>query len=219
MKPVISPTTENYRGFTHQPAITIGVLPTSEAAPVDGHGVSPTFFCGWTRCFTHRRHGVSPTESPSKPSNGAGLRNRNARARFLTIKIFNVPDAACLWKTPSSARGLAAGAPSGFPRFAAPPPSKECRPSRAAISKSSRTTTRTRSSAIKNQRTVLSVGRSDSRGARAVKNTWDRGRPPPPLFERLRTVLAREPRTSSDRGKQRVTATESSMGAGQPCQD
>ena len=58
---------------------------------MDGHGVSPTFCCGWTRCFTHRRHGVSPTGPPRRASNGAGLRNRNARARFLTYKIFNAP--------------------------------------------------------------------------------------------------------------------------------
>jgi hypothetical protein len=56
---------------------------------VDGHVFSPTFRCGWTRVFTHRTFVISPTEPPRKASNGAGLRNRNARAQFLTYKVFN----------------------------------------------------------------------------------------------------------------------------------
>ena len=74
------------RHFTHR---RHGVSPTEVAEPVDGHGVSPTFCCGQTRCFTHRRHGVSPTRPSRSASNGAGLRNRNARARSLTLKVFN----------------------------------------------------------------------------------------------------------------------------------
>ena len=86
-----------YRCFTHRHR-TIVISPTEgtvfhplkRGAPVDGHGVSPTFSCGWARCFTHRRHGVSPTGNHRKPNNGAGLQKRNARARFLTLrKAFN----------------------------------------------------------------------------------------------------------------------------------
>ena len=71
----------------HTPPIVFS--PTSRIAPVDGHVFSPTFFCGWTRVFTHRRHVFSPTKLPKKPSNDAGLQNRNARAQSLTLKIFN----------------------------------------------------------------------------------------------------------------------------------
>lgn len=69
--------------------LPIVISPTKGGLSVDGHVFSPTFFCGWTRVFTHRAFVISPTEAPRKPSNDAGLQNRNARAQFLTIKIFN----------------------------------------------------------------------------------------------------------------------------------
>ena len=84
-----------YRCFTHRHR-TIVISPTEGTVfhplkrdvPVDGHGVSPTFSCGWARCFTHRRHGVSPTGTHRKLNNGAGLQKRNARAFFNFKKSF-----------------------------------------------------------------------------------------------------------------------------------
>ena len=82
--------TRRHRGIVISPR-RHGASPICEACPVDEHGGSPTFACGPARWFTHRRHGGSPTGTPRKASNGAGLQNRNARARFLTLKIFNGP--------------------------------------------------------------------------------------------------------------------------------
>ena len=100
--------------------------PTSRVAPVDGHVFSPTFFCGWTRVFTHRRHVFLPTKLPKKPSNDAGLQNRNARAQSLTLKVFNTLHPPPLWKTPPgsltqrTASPLGGYAPAGSSAFGGP---------------------------------------------------------------------------------------------------
>ena len=100
-----------YRCFTHRTKLP-RVLPPSL---VDGHGVSPTFACGWTRCFTHRWHGVSPTELPCQANNGAGFKNRNARARSLTYKVFNARRRSPLWITPPEETAAIGGTLSSAP--------------------------------------------------------------------------------------------------------
>lgn len=74
---------------------------------VDGVVLSPTLSCELSCAITHRRFVLSPTRTPSNARNHAGFVNRNARARFLTFKIFNALGAR--------------GTPSGFPRQSRPP--------------------------------------------------------------------------------------------------
>ena len=61
--------------------------------------ISPTFACEWARDFTHRSFVISPTELPRQANNGAGFKNRNARARSLTYKVFNAVHPPKRWIT------------------------------------------------------------------------------------------------------------------------
>ncbi len=129
----VSPTPLRYRDFAHRMARCFTHaearrlwMDTSfhPRLSVDGHVISPT-----------PPIVISPTRTPRKASNGGGLKNRNARARFLTYKIFNAEKIPRLWISLSQVINLgkipSRGLPPPHPRPTASrsrPPVRRLRP-------------------------------------------------------------------------------------------
>ena len=112
------------RGFTHACILVSVFHPHGPLKTVDGHGVSPTFACGWTRCFTHGGIGVSPTLRFCKALPSKAFRRfldpvTRARAIFNFINSLTSP-----WLSRCGKLTAASGLKAGEPRRGSPTASR-----------------------------------------------------------------------------------------------